>query len=73
MRMYSERIRSWFVYLQRWKIEHQTIRSCLSRSVISRLQTELAAIVKEDFIHFLQAAVVEHLFSGLFHEQETLQ
>ena len=42
-------------------IEHQTVRSCilLSRSVrISCLQTELAAIVMEDFIHILQAAVV---------------
>ena len=42
-------------------IEHQTVRSCilLSRSVrISCLQTELAAIVMEDFIHILQAALV---------------
>ena len=42
-------------------IEHQTKRSCilLSRSVrISLLQTELTAIVIQDFIHFLQAAVV---------------
>ena len=41
--------------------EHQTVRSCilLSRSVrISLLQTELTAILIEDFIHFLQAAVV---------------
>ena len=37
------------------------VRSCilLSRSVrISCLQTELAAIVMEDFIHILQVAVV---------------
>ena len=43
------------------EIEHQTVRSCilLSRSVrTSLLQTELTAIVMEDFIHFLQAAVV---------------
>ena len=43
------------------EIEHQTVRSCifLCRSVrISCLQTELAAIVMEDFIRFLQAAVV---------------
>ena len=42
-------------------IEHQTVRRyiLLSRSVrISLLQTELAAIVMEDFIHILQAAVV---------------
>ena len=42
-------------------IEHQTVRSCilLSRSVrIWLLQTELTAIVIQDFIHFLQAAVV---------------
>ena len=48
--------------LQKLKlIEHQTVGSCilLSRSVrISLLQTELTAIVIEDFIHFLQAAVV---------------
>ena len=46
--------------LHMWKIEHQTVRSCilLSRSIkISCLQTELAAIVMKDFIHFLQAAV----------------
>ena len=42
------------------KIAHQTVRGCifLSRSVkISCLQTELAAVVMEDFIHFLQAVV----------------
>ena len=52
-------------------IEHQTVRSCilLSRSVrISCLQTELAAIVMEDFIHILQAAVVYDLFSGLYYD-----
>ena len=46
--------------LQMCKIEHQTVRSCilLIRSVkIACLQGELAAIVMEDFIHFLQAAV----------------
>ena len=46
----------------------------LSRSVkISCLQKELAAIVMEDFIHFLQAAVVEDLFSGLYCDQEMLR
>ena len=46
-------------------IEHETVRRCilLSRSVrILRLQTELAAIVMEDFIHILQAAVVYDLY-----------
>ena len=61
MRGYNEGIRSWFVYYK-WKIAHQTVRSSaylLSRSVkISSLQTELAAVVMEDFIHFLQAVVV---------------
>ena len=60
MRGYNEGIRSWFVYYK-WKIAHQTVRSCilLSRSVkISCLQTELAAVLMEDFIHFLQAVVV---------------
>ena len=33
----------------------------LSRSVISCLQTELTAIVMEDFIHFLQAVGVSDL------------
>ena len=44
------------------------VRSCilLSRSVkISCLRTELAAVVMEDFIHFLQAVVVKDLFSGV--------
>ena len=62
--------------LRKWKIEHQTAeRSCilLSRSVISCLQTELAVIVMEDFTHFLQAAVLKDLFSGLFHDQEMLR
>ena len=57
-------------------IEHQTVRSCilLSRSVrISLLQTELTAIVMEDFIHFLQAAVVSDLFSALYYDQEMLR
>ena len=43
------------------KLHIKTVRSCilLSRSVkISYLQTELAAFVIEDFIHFLQAVVV---------------
>ena len=43
------------------KFAHQTVRSriLLSRSVkISCLQTELAAVLMEDFIHFLQAVVV---------------
>ena len=41
--------------------EVETVRSCilLSRSVkIACLQTELAAVVMEDFIHFFQAVVV---------------
>ena len=60
MRGYNEGIRSWFVYCK-WKIAHQTVRSriLLNRSVkISCLQTELAAVLMEDFIHFLQAVVV---------------
>ena len=55
--------------LRKWKIEHQTAeRSCilLSRSVISCLQTELTAIVMEDFIHFLQAAAVKICFLDFF-------
>ena len=63
--------------LQKQKlIEYQTVRSCilLSRLVkISCLQTELAAIVMGDFIHFLQAAVVQDLFSGLFYDHEILR
>ena len=57
-------------------IEHQTVSSCilLSRSVrILCLQTELTAIIMEDFIHFLQAAMVQDLFSGLYYDQEMLR
>ena len=61
MRGYNEVIRSWFVYYK-WKIAHQTVRSSVyfveSIRKISCLQTELAAVVVEDFIHFLQAVVV---------------
>ena len=34
---------------------------------------ELAATVMEDFIHILQAAVVQDLFSGLYYDQEMLR
>ena len=59
------------------QIVHQTVRNCilLSRYVkFSCLQTELAAIVIEDFIHFLQAAVHGlRSVSGLYHDQEMLR
>ena len=73
-RTYNKRIRSWFVYYRSRKL---LVRICilLSRSVkISCLRTELAAVVIEDFIHFLQA-----VHSGLrsvfwsYHDQEILR
>ena len=47
----------------------QTTNSSTSKHEVK----ELATIVMEDFLHFLQAAVVKNLFSGLFHDQEMLR